>query len=85
MSRNTIGYIGAYVALLDRDGGRDVGEICDSGGLEGRIPQVWKGGALGVGEEQRQDLVRVRCQEVMDFVEVVLHGSAVEQKLRSME
>ena len=71
----------AHVALLNGNAGRHVGERSDTRLLESRVPNVLEGRALGVGENEREDLVGVRLQERVDLLQVSLNSSAIEQEL----
>ena len=71
----------AHVALLNGNAGRHVGKRSDTRLLESRVPNVLEGRALGVGENEREDLVGVRLQERVDLLQVSLNSSTVEQKL----
>ena len=70
-----------YITLLHGNAGGHVGEGGNAGLLESGIPNVLERYALWVGEDERKDFVRVRLQESVNFLQVSLNGSTVEQEL----
>lgn len=57
------------------------GEVSHTRVLESGVPEILEGCTLGVGENKREDLVRVRREEVVNFLEVILDGATVKQSL----
>ena len=68
-----------YLALLHGQVRGDEGEVRDPRSLERRVPEIFEGRALGIREDQCEDFVRIRRKEVVDLLEVILNGAAVEQ------
>lgn len=70
-----------YVALLHGHGRGRVQQVSDAGVLERGVPEVWKGCAVGIGEDERQDFIRVSTYPGVDSCEVGLDGAAIKKSL----
>lgn len=55
-----------------------------TGFVKQRLPHSCGALSLGVREDERQDLVRVRVEERFDGLEVVYHRAAVEERAAGM-